>query len=779
MAKLRGLIVVPLLLAGTRTEAVSATVMSEPAPLPSATSLVSPVPSATVLIEGRVRERGTRDPVTRAVVVDAAGGIIGQCDETGWFRIAVPEDTETVTVRAPEFAPQTIRVRTRRGVRTTIPVSLTRTEFEAEEVVVRARRDLPEVSQTQIRQHEIKLLPGTAGDAMRAIQALPGVASPSDFSGQLAVRGGGPEDNLYFLDNVPWPVPYHFGGVLSTVHPSLLTTVDLYAAGFGPRWGNADGAVLDAKTRPGRKDGIHGTADVNLVTADALLEGPLGIGNASWTLAGRRSYFDLFAADIVDAMSEESEGGEEAPDFTAFPFFWDIGLSLDVPVSPKNSLRALFMTTRDMLGLILDEDQVEDEDFQGEFRLENRYLSAGVTWQNTAVKGLTSNLTPYYYSVTFDMEFGKGYGIDIVPRIYGLKEEAVWQAGEFAGFEHEIGFGGGIEEQDFTVTGFFPRRVTDEQNEGRRSMDLDTSEETSFADQDIRGYLYLQDRIGLLPNLHLTGGGRFDRSQTVNANEITPRASVEWKPFERTTVTGAWGIYNQDPDLSQLHPDFGNPGLRPSMTRHAVAGVEQRISRFFVGRVEAYRKWFRRLTVGVPDKRLYASQGIGRAEGVECFLRFDRGEKFFGWISYARSMSQRKADGFDAPWRPYDYDQPHIATVVASYGFTPALNLGLKLRYNSGPLITPLEGRYLDMDGRWQGIYGEQNSRRLADYMRLDARLQYSWMFDGWKLIGYIEAINLLNRENPAGLMYSEDLSDTEQINNLPRFGYVGIGIEF
>ena len=45
----------------------------------------------------------------------------------------------------------------------------------------------PQAIQASVSQREIKALPGSFGDALRAVQALPGVGAPNDFYGQLLV----------------------------------------------------------------------------------------------------------------------------------------------------------------------------------------------------------------------------------------------------------------------------------------------------------------------------------------------------------------------------------------------------------------------------------------------------------------------------------------------------------------------------------------------------------------------------------------------------------------
>lgn len=155
------------------------------------------------------------------------------------------------------------------------------------------------------------------------------------------------------------------------------------------------------------------------------------------------------------------------------------------------------------------------------------------------------------------------------------------------------------------------------------------------------------------------------------------------------------------------------------------------------------------------------------------------GERFFGWISYACSQSERLGPPTN-DWSPYQYDQTNIATVVASYKMTPAWGLGLKLHYNTGPLLQSFQYRFLDSGGIWRAKFSDTYDQRLDDYMRLDLRTDYGWRFPQWRLNIYIEALNVLNRANPAGLNYPRDYdAPPDIINNLPIFPYLGVQAEF
>ena len=151
-------------------------------------------------------------------------------------------------------------------------------------------------------------------------------------------RAAGPNDNLYLLDGIPWPFPFHFGGILSTVYSDLLSSVDLNTAGFGAQWGDIMGCVLDARTRPGAKDRFHGQADISMLTAQGLLEGPLGLGDASIAVYGRRSYIDLLLGKMF-----ASQG------LTALPYFWDMGGSIDFTAGRDNHFKGIALANDDLL----------------------------------------------------------------------------------------------------------------------------------------------------------------------------------------------------------------------------------------------------------------------------------------------------------------------------------------------------------------------------------------------------------------------------------------------
>jgi hypothetical protein len=430
----------------------------------------------------------------------------------------------------------------------------------------------------------------------------------------------------------------------------------------------------------------------------------------------------------------------------------------------------LALGSDDILGINIKAEDVSDPEFSGEFKLDNKAFTSGFSWVNTALPDFTSTLTPYYDVTEVAINIGTGFNVDNTNAVTGIKEEAEWKAGELLGMRHEVGFGGGAEVVHYQTLVYFFRNFTN----GVPSDPTGTTVTT----QAVNRSAYLQDRVQLLPPLALTAGLHYDKNDKIAEDVLMPRVSLEYQYDPRTLWKAAWGLYDQFPGGLSLDSHFGNPNLTANRAEHTVLSLEKKFSREFTGRVDAYYKSYYSLVAKDAVTQQYGNQELGDSRGVEFFLREDWGEKFFGWISYAYSKTER----FGPPtndWYTYEYDQPNILTLVASYSITPPWSFGVKLHYNSGPLVQTLEGRYQDAQGIWRPVLSDTYNQRLDDYLRLDVRMDYSWRFEGWKLNAYIETLNLLNRANPEGVTYNKDYSKTEVVNNLPRIPYFGLEVEF
>ena len=302
-----------------------------------------------------------------------------------------------------------------------------------------------------------------------------------------------------------------------------------------------------------------------------------------------------------------------------------------------------------------------------------------------------------------------------------------------------------------------------------------TAASTTVSAQSMVRYAFVQDRIQLGEPLALTVGLRYDKSDKVADDTVSPRVALELKTPGGLLWKAAWGMYSQFPSAIQLDEHFGNPGLSPTRAQHTMLSVEKDLGMGRLLRLDGYYKAYDKLVVDLQPNS-YTSQTLngqmGQAEGFELLLRQNIGERFFGWVAYSWSNSVRLDPGYD--WAPYQYDQSNILTVVGSYLLTPAWGAGMKLHYNTGPLE-----QSTSVDNSVSPplrVYSHTYDQRLDDYLRLDLRTDYTWRFPQWHLTAYLEVWNLLGRPNPEGLSYPNDATKgPSTINNLPRFPFLGM----
>jgi len=149
---------------------------------------------------------------------------------------------------------------------------------------------------------EISRIPGTNGDALRAIGNMPGVARPPGGDGMLIVRGSSPNDTQVFVDGTNIPMVYHFGGLSSVIPSEMLEKLDFYPGNFGPQYGRAMGGVVDHGTAGGAKlpldtikmAGKTGTAQVRRITMAERAGGVRTNESLAWRMRDH-SLFMAFA----------------------------------------------------------------------------------------------------------------------------------------------------------------------------------------------------------------------------------------------------------------------------------------------------------------------------------------------------------------------------------------------------------------------------------------------------------------------------------------------------
>ncbi|MFZ5468138.1 MAG: TonB-dependent receptor domain-containing protein [Myxococcota bacterium] len=742
----------------------------------------TPVESGVVNFSGLLLERGTRRPLVGATV--AVGEQTTHSDETGRFSFTdVPVGKHTVVVTSPEHARYEVSEEIHTGARTEATYHVRRQVYGVYETVVRAPRERKEVAQISLKQEEIRLIPGTQGDAFKVVQNLPGVSRAPFSLGLLVVRGGKPWDTRTYVDEAFIPLLFHFGGLYATFNSNLLEDITFHPGNFSAEYGRNIGGLVSGKTRPLAKDGFHGYADVNLIDASGLLEGPLS-DDWSFSASARRSYIDVTLPFVVKTFVPKAD----LLAFTVAPRYYDYQLKLERrPKGSKSRFSVSFFGSNDELAFVLP-NPAYDPEGRGTFQTLLMYNRLAVHFETPLGENLrlsSSNVVGYDR-----FEFGGGTDIFFRSTTTPVMSRESLDI-ELPTLHLSLVAGADV----YLLPIFYdaqspPRFKLNQIPDPFASRQL-VKETGSTA--TLEPAVFAEAVWKPWPQLKVVAGLRADYETYMKDGWVDPRGAVFLDVREGTTLKAAAGLFHQPPDYRQglLSPKFGNPDLLPEAASHYSVGVEHRFTDALSLDVQGYYKDLfhqsnptlapaagSEADADTVDVR-YTSDGVGRSYGVELLLRHQLTRNFFGWISYSLSKSERYYT-LDGKWGLHPLDQPHNLIAVASYKLPLDFIAGVRLRYASGALNTPYVGAIYDANGNYYyPLPGELFSRRLPAFFQADVRLDKRFVFDKHMLAVYLDVQNVTNRGNVEAVSYNFDYTREQFLYGLPILPSLGVRGEF
>jgi TonB family protein len=737
-----------------------------------------PPPPGVLIATGRLRQKGTRDPLPGAEVsvvvhapdgVDKAAVVVGATDEEGRFEVkGQPGVGVRVLVTDPRHEPcirDLAAVEVKEGKPIELDCLVPKSGAPSYETTVRSRKPPPAVTRYEVTQPELKVIPGTFGDPLRVVQNLPGVARTPFGLGGLVIRGASPNDSGIFVEGHKIPLLYHFligPGVLA---PELIDRVDFFPGNFGVTYGRVTAGVIDVGIRTNPAPRLHGVVDVNLLHSAAYVEGPLGKG---WTgsVSARRSYVDLILPFVLpDSVT------------TAAPVYWDYQAGVNRPV-PSGKLSIYAFGSNDTLKVVSSDARQGNIDLG----LEIGFHKVFAVWTQ-ALGNWTNKLSPAYGYER--LKFGVGpFAINESAHLLALRNDLSRQLTS----KLTLRFGVDAELRSDSIFFNIPL-IPDTRLYGLvvpeitpATVPLDTATAGLYADATWE----IGRGVTVIP------GVRTDGFRYVGQNRLTfdPRLVVRWKMTEKHTWKAGAGIYHQMVDPQLLSPVYGNPNLPPIWADQYSVGFLNRLYEKLT--LDATLYYVRRHDQPVPPPPFLNHNGEGRSYGLELILKHDFTERFFGWLSYTLSRSEQTVYAVNAPmqsdggglqdpnatkpqWFPTDYDQTHNLIAVASYALKK-WRLGIRYRLVSGaPTTRMLEGVFDNEDGTYSCRSAPTNSARKPTFNQLDFRVDRTWTFKAWQLGVYADLQNIYNAENPEGTIYDYRCRTSIPIRGVPFYPILGI----
>lgn len=658
-----------------------------------------------------------------------------------------------------------------------------------QEVAVRGRpRAHREPTQYAVRADEAKEVAGTQGDVLKVVQNLPGVSRPPLASGQIVIWGSAPRDTRVYVDGVDLPALYHGSGLRSTINSDLVANIDLVPGAFGAEYGRGLGGLVRVETRP-LPPGTHGYIGADTLDGSAF---------ASTELSERIRIGSAFRYGWLDRLLPLVTS-RDIGDVFPIPRYADAQIKATIDLRRRESVDTVFLYSADDLDrTVASPDpakaQVESSS-SGYWRAYARYSSA-------TEDGDVVVLTPFVggdRSRLVQRFGGAPARLDVASNRYGLRGSLRSRASDR--FVITLGADALGTASDVTRQGSLtlPAREGDVAVFGQPPGADFAADTWSTHVLDLGPHAYADIRLGPVT---ITPGARFDAFLIEGSDKtprvsgtppigfsrletaFAPRASARWQVTPRLATTAAWGKYHQAPEPEDLSAVFGTPDLSLERATHVTVGESLRIGSRITADVLAFRKTMQdlvvrsRLTNPILARAL-TQNGEGRSYGLQFLVRHELWRGFFGWVSYAISRSERRFDG-DPSWRLFDYDQPHVLTVVASQAFG-AWTVGLRGRYASGNPRTPvIGGVYNARDDRVEPVFGAQNTTRIPPFWQLDLRVERAVRLgQTTRAVLYADVQNVTNRQNAEELVYSADFRRQGSIKGLPLVAVVGGRFEF
>jgi hypothetical protein len=769
---------------------------------PETTGFGDPIgPLAT--LKGRIVELGSGLPVKGRVTV---GEIVVEADAEGAFWLQVPPGDVQVVVESDDHVPTGFSESLKADEVVEVTYRIDRRSW-GEEIVVYGEEVREEVSRTVLTAEELRLVPGSFGDPLRALQSLPGVARPATLEGDIVVRGAEALNTGTYVDEIPIPYLFHFFLGRSVVNPALLDDVEFYAGGMPSRFGDVTQAVVNARTLDDRPEpGVHGRVSVDLMDFAASGEGRLSDA-WTWQAGYRVSWIGAVIGTTAQAYAVLKGLGDYRPGYPTLAYedhllrlAWQQGPDRVVATAIGARDALIFHPPKfdtdgdgDIEEMPLPEDlpydpyRLMDSGF-GRYQLRwdrNIGEHEQVTWLAVG-PDTESNLLQGIGVVADGIELGRVSGWNIAAR----RRDKFTVNGDDAvraGLDVTVN---PVVVQDYSEL--------DDKNEPLRTSDLRTSVGAWGEYQ-----LTLGEETWVAPGFranthHFNDGTYFEPEPRVSVRKALPDGERPGK----WTATGFVGRFSQVPPIDRYANGIGNPDLTIMSAWQSSVGVEGRYPSGLEIDVSLYAS--RQANLIVKDTEVTVERRFepdpenpggewsekaytvlepvyrpvtGYAYGVESMVRMRPTNGWFGWVAFTAGKALRVDD--DGTVRPGDYDLPLSLVIVGAKELPYAFRLSGRIRATSGYPFTPQYGVYLVDEDHWHGLNGEENGARLPWFRQLDVRVDRTWTAKRARWTVYLDVFNALNTDNMFLATYKPDWSELEKMIWIPIIPTLGLEVSY
>lgn len=719
---------------------------------------------STLSISGNVISATDRNPIEFVTVQIEGSALAAMTDENGNFTIeGVKPGIYTLAATSLGLKPYVSSQYVVSTRNISVEIEMERSATELDSLVVYApnfrRENASPIGLRVIGIQEIEKSPGANRDISRIVQSYPGVAfSPSGYRNDLIVRGGGPSENIFFLDGIEIPNINHFstqgasGGPVGIINADLIREVKFYTGGFPADKSDALSSVLDFKLRDGNMSSNSIKATLGTSEASLTANGHIG-DKTSYLISLRQSYLQVLFKLLG---------------LPFLPTYTDGQFKVKHKFDKNNQLT--------ILGLVGIDDMELNNDISSESSeyllsylptIKQETFTIGAAYKHYSGR----NSQHYYLSHSYlNNKYLKYQGNDDSnPDNLTLDLKSQEQETKFR-FENitrltswSITAGANID-LPYYYNNTYQRIYSDSTTEINYETELNLIKWGAFTTAT---YSSFNNKFSASIGVR-TDANNYSSKMSNMLKQISPRVALDYELFKSFHLSGNIGVFYQVPPYTGLgfkndEGVFVNDELDYMQVIQQSLGFNWQSDNMIELSLEGFYKRYNNIPLSVEDNIPLTCKGDdygiigaeelistaqGQSYGVELLARWIIIEK----LNLSSSLTLFKSEYRSSPSADYidsAWDNQFIINISGTYNLPKNWSIGAKFSAIGGTPYTPYDTDKSSLVEAWDASgaayydYSQYNSLRSESYGQLDIRIDKNF-YIGKAMLGiYLDIQNV------------------------------------
>jgi hypothetical protein len=622
---------------------------------------------------------------------------------------------------------------------------------------------------------EIESYPGADNDVTKVVQSMPGLSpSVGGFRNDIIIRGGAPNETVYYLDEIEIPNINHFstqgsaGGPQGMINISFIDEVTLSTSAFGVEYDNPLSGVLQFNQKNGNPKEISGNFRFGASDSAITIEGPFSKSEDNKTtfiFSARKSYLQ-FLFELIGLPIR--------------PDYWDFQWKVNHKIDDYNSINFIGLGAIDDFSV----EAPDDFDFTQQSFLEQvpiiqqNSTTTGISWirkfkekKGQFILALSTNKLKNIFSRYVDNENLNG--------LYFRNDSHEWETKlrlKTVNYVNDwkISWGGNIQYSDYFNN---------------------TSDLYNQAEYITKFNFYKYGLFGNISKsffenkLDISIGIRSDEdtfsSGSKLTNNLSPRlsTSLSISKDRRLKWNSSLGTYYKIPVYTVLGfknslGEFANQDAQYTKSNHFVTGFDYALGNASKISVEGFLKKYDQFPISVVDGVSLANKGAdfevlgneniitegkGKTRGLEFLFQQKLTNNFYGIFSYTFFKSE--FTDLNGNYLPSVWNSKHLSSFSGGYKLKKNWEISSRWRFSGKTPYVPY-----DLDASLANYpnmildYSELGNVKLGNFSQVDIRFDKKWNKENISINFFIEILNLLAQKIPSPSEYGLERDTTGNI---------------